>query len=248
MIMRAKHDGEYFSILNTTARDERLSLAARGLLVYMLSMSDDWAFNLSGLTKALNISRPTLVKYLKELQNAGYIDIKREQNQRGQFAGYTWLVNEIPQSKENRTTGNLTTDKTIVKETELRKNRTTVFFTHKNNQLEEVPIIKKDQKIGNTRTREKFTPPTLEQVRAYCQERNNSVDPERWLDHYTSNGWRVGKNPMKDWKAAVRTWERSGYNDPPRKPTNNPQPPRAEQTKIDEALRIALERAEGGQA
>ena len=51
--------------------------------------------------------------------------------------------------------------------------------------------------------------PTLEDVKAYCSERKNKVDPERWYDYYTSNGWKVGKNPMKDWKAAVRTWERT---------------------------------------
>ena len=51
--------------------------------------------------------------------------------------------------------------------------------------------------------------PTLEEVKAYCSERGNKVDPERFIDYYTSNGWKVGKNPMKDWKAAVRTWERS---------------------------------------
>ena len=51
--------------------------------------------------------------------------------------------------------------------------------------------------------------PTLDEVKAYCNERNNRVDPERFIDYYTANGWKVGKNPMKDWKAAVRTWERS---------------------------------------
>lgn len=56
--------------------------------------------------------------------------------------------------------------------------------------------------------RKRFVPPTLEEVKAYCQERNNGVDAERFIDYYTSNGWLVGKNKMKDWKAAVRTWER----------------------------------------
>lgn len=55
----------------------------------------------------------------------------------------------------------------------------------------------------------KFTPPTLEEVAAYCQERNNGVDPEKWTNHYAAKGWMIGKNKMKDWKAAVRTWERS---------------------------------------
>ena len=54
----------------------------------------------------------------------------------------------------------------------------------------------------------RFTPPTLDDVQAYCFERGNNVDPQRFVDYYSSNGWKVGKNPMKDWKAAVRTWEK----------------------------------------
>ena len=57
-----------------------------------------------------------------------------------------------------------------------------------------------------------FKPPTIEEVRAYCLERGNSVDAERWHNHYSSNGWTVGKTKMVDWKAAVRTWERNGYD------------------------------------
>lgn len=54
-----------------------------------------------------------------------------------------------------------------------------------------------------------FVQPSLDEVRSYCRERNKGVDPERWLAHYESNGWKVGRNPMKDWRAAVRTWEGS---------------------------------------
>lgn len=54
-----------------------------------------------------------------------------------------------------------------------------------------------------------FQKPTLEEVAAYCQERGNDVDPQAWIDYYTSNGWKVGRNCMKDWRAAVRTWERN---------------------------------------
>jgi len=65
----------------------------------------------------------------------------------------------------------------------------------------------KEKSIGDKPPSTRFTPPTLEQVIAYCQERKNSVDPQRWLNHYTAKGWMIGKNKMKDWKAAVRTWE-----------------------------------------
>jgi len=54
----------------------------------------------------------------------------------------------------------------------------------------------------------KFIPPTLEEVKAYCQERKNNVDANKFVDFYESKGWMIGKNKMKDWKAAVRTWER----------------------------------------
>lgn len=65
---------------------------------------------------------------------------------------------------------------------------------------------------SNKSKRSRFVPPTLEEVQAYCFERNNFVDAERFIDYYTSNGWMVGKNKMKDWKASVRTWEKSSNN------------------------------------
>ena len=66
--------------------------------------------------------------------------------------------------------------------------------------------------------RPRFTPPTIEEVREYCRERRNTVDPEAWVAHYEANGWRVGRNAMKDWKAAVRTWERNGFGSGPARP------------------------------
>lgn len=54
----------------------------------------------------------------------------------------------------------------------------------------------------------RFVPPSLSEIRDYCQERRNNVDPEKFFDFYESKGWLVGKNKMKDWRAAVRNWER----------------------------------------
>lgn len=59
-----------------------------------------------------------------------------------------------------------------------------------------------------------FVRPTLDDVAAYCRERLNSVDPQQWMDHYTANGWMVGRNPMRDWRAAVRQWEKSNFTRP----------------------------------
>ncbi len=79
--------------------------------------------------------------------------------------------------------------------------------------------------VSDTKQTEKvktvyFTPPTVDEVRAYCKERGNTVDPECFWDFYASKGWMVGKNRMKDWRACVRTWERSSRTDKNR-PTDN---------------------------
>ena len=67
---------------------------------------------------------------------------------------------------------------------------------------------------STTTKRKRFEKPTLSQITQYCLERNNNVYAEQFYDYYESNGWKVGKNSMKDWKAAVRTWERSEYRKP----------------------------------
>lgn len=74
----------------------------------------------------------------------------------------------------------------------------------------DIDIDKEEKKKNRKRkTASRFVPPTLAEVKAYCLERKNNVDAERFIDYYTSNGWKVGKNPMKEWKAAVRTWEKT---------------------------------------
>ena len=78
------------------------------------------------------------------------------------------------------------------------------------------PINKNNKKKDTNVSKEKmvsaannrFIPPTLEEVQAYCQERGNKVDAEQFVNFYSAKGWYVGKNKMKDWKACVRTWER----------------------------------------
>ena len=67
--------------------------------------------------------------------------------------------------------------------------------------------LEKDNKRSAQNKR--FVPPTVDEVRAYCKERGNNIDAESFVDYYTSTGWLVGKKPMKDWKASVRTWERN---------------------------------------
>lgn len=81
------------------------------------------------------------------------------------------------------------------------------------NRLEENRVEKKKEEKApaapSPAPQKRFQKPSLADVQAYCAERRNAVDAQKFVDYYESNGWRVGKNPMKDWRAAVRTWERN---------------------------------------
>ena len=72
--------------------------------------------------------------------------------------------------------------------------------------------IKETTLKGSKEKRSRFSPPSVEDVTAYCRERKNGVDPQKFIDFYTAKGWMIGPNPMKDWKASVRTWEQRDNN------------------------------------
>ena len=74
------------------------------------------------------------------------------------------------------------------------------------------PIQSESESNPNTKAKTRFTPPTRDEVAAYIAEKGYRVDPDRWLAYNESNGWKVGKNPMKDWRAAVRTWATNGVD------------------------------------
>lgn len=72
--------------------------------------------------------------------------------------------------------------------------------------------IELDSSAKSTTTkRKRFEKPTISDIKQYCIERNNNVNAEQFYDYYESNGWKVGKNSMKNWQAAVRTWEKNSY-------------------------------------
>ena len=91
---------------------------------------------------------------------------------------------------------------------EKKKQKSDVAVSDLENENSESPIetiqTPKEQSGGG---RKKFTIPTPEEVQAYCDERKNGILGQQFCDFYSSKGWKIGKEPMKDWKAAVRTWE-----------------------------------------
>ena len=102
-------------------------------------------------------------------------------------------------------------------------------------QVNTIEEYKNNKNTKNTKNNiyKRFSPPTIEEVRAYCNERGNNVDPEKFIDFYESKGWMVGKTKMKDWRAAVRNWERNSAS----KSSNND---------LDDFYKMSREWAQGG--
>ncbi len=132
-------------------------------------------------------SNTKVKNFLKMLENDSMIHVKSDTKK----TVITIVNYSVYQDSEN--------EKTTLKR-QSSDTETSQKHTNKNDKNE------KNEKKSNIK---RFTPPTYEQVSSYCKERNNSVDANVFIDFYESKGWMVGKNKMKDWKAAVRNWERS---------------------------------------
>lgn len=137
----------------------------------------------------------SFIKSQLERDNISY-EAKRERNRKNGLKGgrpsKSERLNEEPKETEN--------NRTVFLESEKSLNDTDTVNDTVTDTVNDTDIIKKQTK---------FKKPTVDEVKSYCLERNNSVDPQRFMDFYASNGWKVGKNPMKDWKASVRNWEKN---------------------------------------
>jgi predicted phage replisome organizer len=96
----------------------------------------------------------------------------------------------------------------------------TVTQCHATDKEEDIDKDIEEENIIRAKTT-KFIPPSVEEVADYCFERGNTVNPETFVDFYSAKGWMLGKNKMKDWKAAVRTWERKEKEQPNRTQKSN---------------------------
>lgn len=74
------------------------------------------------------------------------------------------------------------------------------------------PNIEVEERKINTGTKSQFKKPTIQEISDYCKERKNNIDAESFFDYYESRGWFVGKYKMKNWQAAIRTWEKNNFN------------------------------------
>lgn len=156
--------------------------------------------------KCLKWGREKIVKTKAILKEHGLIDIVQYRKD-GKIAGWYIKVSYLVQKKK------IEDCKVIVKESQNQQVENPTSRGEDISALKqyiksletEIEMLKK----GETKTKGKFQKPTIDEIKAYCEERHNEIDAQRFIDYYESNGWMVGRNKMKDWKAAVRTWERN---------------------------------------
>ena len=151
------------------------------------------------LADACDCTKNTIRRCLKVLQDAGTIKLESDNKKT--------IITLVNYAKYQRNNENSVSNNDTQSDTQ-RDTQSDTQGEHN--------IRNKEYKNEKNNSKGRFTPPTLEQVVSYCNERKNGVDAQRWFNYYTANGWKVGKNQMKDWQAAVRTWEKGSESKPQR--------------------------------
>ena len=146
------------------------------------------------LSKELKLSIQQVRTALEHLKSTGEISTDGIANRYTVITIEKYDVYQRPWETDNTQSNRPSTDE------QQTINRPSTLIEKRNKEI--------NKNINNKVGEKRFTPPSLEEVQAYCQERGNNVNPERFVNFYSMKGWMVGKNKMKDWKAAVRTWEK----------------------------------------
>ena len=206
-VLRKEKKSNFTVIDNAIFKDRKVSFKAKGLLCQMLSLPDGWEYSVKGLATLASDKYSAITSGLKELEEAGYF--RREQlYDKGKFAGYEYIISETPVMKNS----DLTFSENPISENTISENPT---------QLNTKESITNESKTKVIDIRH-MIPPTIEMVEDYINEHGYNVNAHSFMDFYESKGWLVGKNKMRDWQAAVRTWSRNEYGTKNNKSSGNP--------------------------
>jgi hypothetical protein len=199
--IKVEKNQNYTIMSNWHLRDKELSLKAKGLMSYMLSLPPEWDFSVVGLASCLAESKNTIGKILNELIDKGYMERKQER-QGKLFSGYSYILHEISCRKSWDT------------KTQYPKNEA---------QINTKEINTKEINIGGKAprgTKKDFVPPTLEDIRAYISEKveagkteYRNVDVNTFFDYYNEADWHMSNGrKIKSWKQCLITWASREWN------------------------------------
>lgn len=186
-------------------------------IIYGFSQACDQTFSgsLTYLADWINSSKQTVINTIKSLIGKGYITKTEKFVNNVKFCEYHIVDLNLIGSQKNlpgvvknfeQGSQKILTD--VVKNFE-RGSQNFLPNNIEDNIRNNIEDNKESEKISKSK---RFVPPTVEEVRLFCIEKGYHIDAESFVDFYTAKGWKVGKNPMVDWKAAVRTWVRRSAN------------------------------------
>lgn len=188
-----------------------------GIYVKVLCLGKEWQLNIQGLAQTLNLSDSKIRTAFSLLERAGYVKrVQIKDNKTGHFLGYDYHIGFEPfpedertdlvaiHKKESRpiktqTLENPDSGKTGFRETQTLENRGDIY---RDNNIDRDK--KEDREVKGNKSL-----PTRQEVRDYCKERNNAIDPDYFYDKMESVGWTLKSGQkVKDWRATIRTWEK----------------------------------------
>ena len=195
-------------------RDSRLSLKAKGLMSLVLSLPKDWEFSIPGLLSTMNEGKASVYGALGELRKYGYCEYETKRDEKGKMAGTEYVFYEVcplnnedephpdypcPENPhtEKRDTENPHPENRYAKDIEDIKGEDIILPPYNPPKGEEE---EKKEREGV------FKKPTIEEIAEYCREKGYNIDAETFWNFYEAKGWMIGKNKMKNWRAACATW------------------------------------------
>lgn len=181
---------DFTIIRNSIFKDYRLSAKAKGVACQLLSLPPTWDYSVRGLVMLFNDGEASIRSALSELEEAGYLRRERTR-EAGKLGKCVYIITDTLKLEKPNVENPLVDNPVVENPPQLNTKELNT------NQL--------------TTKRYRFIPPTVEEVEDYINEKGYRIDAHKFVDYYTANGWRVGKSPMKDWKAAVRNWSRNNY-------------------------------------
>ena len=208
MIVKVEKTSTYTVMSNTHLRDRNLSMKAKGLMSIVLSLPDNWEYSIAGLA-ALSTEKESAVKTaLNELKDHGYLVVKKKMpnDTKSGRIEYEYTFYETPEKakQEQEKQGVEILPLEILSVENQGQLNTNISNTNILN-TKELDI----SPISPTEKPNRFVPPTLDDIKAYCLERNSCVDPNVFYDYFTTGGWKDSEGkPVKNWKQKLITWEK----------------------------------------
>lgn len=203
-VYRRHKEKNFTCIDNYLFDDKTLSMKAKGLLAQILSLPDNWKYSVNGLASLFSDGRDAVNGAINELIEHGYIVRTKSINEFGMFEGYIYDIYEKPQTENGKIadipfTEEPFTDKPFTDNQELS-----------NTNISNTKVLNtKEYSVTVAEKPKRFVPPTLDDIKAYCQERNSCVDPNVFYDYFTTGGWKDSEGkPVKNWKQKLITWEK----------------------------------------